>query len=551
MLIANITAFNGANLQIDARRLAAGLGVEAINLRRGGGDLQPILAAATVLTTSPAPMTDFISAWRFGRQTPSDNTGWVRWTVKVDVVRSLIGTDLNEEIHYTGDGVPKTTDTLLAFPTTGAPAASRTLGVPKPTTVIGTPTVLSAGSAPPETRVYVDTYLTDGGRESAPGVPVTVTVNGGSTMTFPSFPAVPSGSHGITKRRIYVSTDGGDYQLCLEQLTSVTTGTDNLTRGAILQSGGDPSKPAWEEPLDDMAGLIELWNGMLGGHLGKAYMVCEPYKAWAWPVEYQEVIPHDIIGSGRWLQNWVILTTAHPYIVTGSGPLNMGHQPVAFNQACVSARSIVSIGHGVVWASPNGLCYIGQAGPQVLTDGIFTPEQWQALDPTTMHANRWERYVLVFFDPAGDGPKYGMMIDPLAPQQGVIYLTEDALGTFYDPIGDRLYLLDTLGVIKRWNTGDPLTATYKSPILRHQVQTNAGYALVVADEPTSVVFTLWANALQAGGTRQWTQIYTATVTTNEAFALPSGYEAQEYQIQLETETPVQAVMLAEDVDDLP
>ena len=498
-------------------------------------------------------MTNFISAWRFGRQTASDTSGWVRWTTDVDVVRSLIATDLNEEIHFTGDGVPKTTDTLLAFssPTTAGPAQWQTLGVPAPTAAMTTPTVLVAGSGPPEERVYIDTYVNGRGRESAPGIAVRVTVNGGTTMNFPGFSAVPSGQHGIALRRVYVSTDGGDFVLCLEQAAATTTGTDNGTRNTaqILQSGGDESKPAWLPPLDQMTGIITLWNGMLGGFVGKSYMVCEPYKAWAWPVEYREILPDDIIGTGRWLQNWVILTTEQPYIVTGSGPLNMGHQPVEFRQACVSKRSVVSVGHGVAWASPNGLCYIGQGGAQVLTEGIFTPEQWQALNPSTMHCATWERYIMVFYD-AG-GTERGLMIDPLNVRDGVIHFTPEAIGTFYDPISDRLYLLRQNAVIARWNAGSVLQAVWKSPVMRAPVGTNAGYARIIAEEPVSVVFTLWANVLQPNQTRQWTQVFSATVTNSEPFALPSGYEAQEFQFQIASTGFVQGVMIGEDIDDIP
>jgi hypothetical protein len=547
--IASVSNFLGANQILHPRLLPEGLGVAAVNMRRGSVDFRPIKAPTTVVS---GPMTDFISAWRFGRQVASDTSGWVRWTTDVDVVRSLIATDLNEEVHFTGDGVPKTTDTLLAFPTSAGPAAWQTLGVPAPTAIMGVPTVLVAGSGPPEDRVYIDTYVNNRGRESAPGLPRSVPgVAGGTTMTFPTFSAVPAGQHGITLRRVYVSTDGGDFVLCLEQTATTLSGVDDGTRNTavILQSGGDESKPAWLPPLDQMTGIISLWNGMLGGFVGKSYMVCEPYKAWAWPVEYREILPDDIIGTARWLQNWVILTTEQPYIVTGSGPLNMGHQPVEFAQACVSKRSVVSVGHGVVWASPNGLCYIGQGGAQVLTEGIFTPEQWQALGPTTMHCAKWERYVVVFY--ASAGTEHGLMIDPLNVRDGVIFVTPEAIGTFYDPISDRLYLLQTNGVIAKWNAGAVLTARWKSPILRAPVGTNAAVARIIGDHPVSAVFTLWGNNLQPNGTRAWTQVYSATITHSEPFELPSGYEAQEYQFQIESSAPIQGVMIGEDVTEIP
>ena len=547
MLIAAWSNFLGANTMIHPKRLAEGLGVDAANIRRGFADFRPLNAAQTVVTTGGA--TPILSAWRWGRSSASDTSGWVQWTVDVDVVRSLIATDPAEEIHYTGDGAPKTTDTAIGLPAGPGPASARTLGIPKPPTAMGSPTILVAGSGSTEYRVYVDTFVNDKDRESAPGTAVSVSCNAGSTMTLPSLSSVPSGLHGITLRRIYVSTDGGDFMRCAEVLATATSATDTGTRGAILQSGGDDSKPAWLEPPSGLKGLISLWNSMLGGFVGKRYYVCEPGKAWAWPIEYGDTLPDDIVASGKWRQNWVLLTNAQPYIVRGSGPLNMGWEPVPFMQSCVSKRSALSLGHGVVWAGPSGLCYVGTNGTSILTEGVFSPEQWQAMAPSTMVCNRWERYVLCFFD-NGTSTK-GFMIDPLAPAQGVIFLTQGANGTFYDPISDRLYLLDTGNTIKRWHNGTPMLARWKSNVVRNRVPTAVAFGLVVADEPIEVTVTLWANVLQADGSRAWTQVFSRTVLSGQPFTLEGGYDAQDFQAQIEADGPVQALMLAEDVDDLP
>jgi hypothetical protein len=74
--------------------------------------------------------------------------------------------------------------------------------------------------------------------------------------------------------------------------------------------------------------------------------------------------------------------------------------------------------------------------------------------------------------------------------------------------------------------------------------------MVVADEPASVVVKLWANVLQADARLAWTLVFNRTITTGEPFALPSGYLSQEFQAQIETASPVQGLLLAEDVDDL-
>ena len=546
MLIAAWSNFIGANRRITPRRLADGLGADAYNMRLGSMDLRPWNAPATVVTTGGA--TPLISAYRMDRATISDTASWLQWSVDVDVVRSLIPNDTTEEIYYSGDGAPKLTDNELALPAIPGPAAWRTLGVPKPTTQMAAPTVLVAGTGANETRVYVDTFVNTKNRESAPGIPRAFTCLAGSTANLTGLGAAPGGAHDINRRRIYCSTDGGDYLLVVEQLSGPDTATDSLARVAVLQSGGDPSKPAWEEPPADTFGLISLWNGMIGGIVApKTYGVCEPGKPWAWPVEYQESVSDNIVATGKWLQNWLILTTANPYLVTGSSPLSLSNQPIPFNQACVSKRSVVSLGHGVCWASPDGLCYVGQGGQQVLTEGLLSPEQWQALNPAGMIGSRVERYYVGFYN---DGTAKGFLIDPLNPAGGLIFLTFGARGAYYDPISTRLYMQDTGNTIKRWGAGSALTATFKTPIRRHLYLTNPGYAMVVADEPASVVVKLWANVLQPGGALNWTLVFNRTITSGEPFALPGGYLSQEFQAQIGTASPVQGLLLAEDAEDL-
>jgi hypothetical protein len=543
MLIAAWSNFIGANSQIHPKRLAEGLGVLAQNIRLGFADMRPWNAPATVVTTGGA--TPLISAYRANRAVVSDTEYWWQWPTDVDVVRTLVATDTTEEVFYTGDGAPKSTDLVIGLPPGPGPASARTLGIPAPA-IIGAVGLLVEGSGENESRVYVNTFLNDKNRESAPGPARSFVCKQGSTASLTLLDPVPSGNHGIDRRRIYVSTDGGDYLLVVEQTATLTSATDNLSRGSVLQTGGDVTKPAWLTPPAELKGLITLWNGMVGGFFGKTAAVCVPGRPWAWPVEYQETVHDDIVGTGVWGQNWVILTTSQPLILRG-GPELFDRQLVDFQQACVAKRSICGLGHGVVWASPNGLCYVGANGARILTEGILSPQQWQALAPTTMIATRFEKWCVVFYN---DGTPKGFMIDPLNPM-GIVTLTFGARGVFYDPISDRLYLQNTGNVIQRWNHGSPLTATFKTNVVRHPFETNPGAALIVADEPESVVFTLWAEVLQSDGSRVWTVIDTRTVTTGEPFTLPGGYLARDFQVQVASTSPIQGVMLAQEIDDLP
>lgn len=544
MQIAAWSNFVGANRQVHPRRLAEGLGVNAENLRLGSADLRPWNAPLTVVTTGG--VTPLISLYRTNRATVSDTDYWWQWTTDVDVVRTLVGTDTSEEIFYSGDGAPKSTDNVIGLPPNPGPASARTMGIPFPPTQMAA-AVATTGSGTAQTRTYVDTFLNDRGRESAPGLPRTIVCNASATVNLTDLSVVPGGNHGIVTRCIYVSIDGSDYQLCVEQVATLTTATDTGSRGRVLETGGDTTKPAWLPPPTNLRGLTALWNGMLGGFFGKTFCVSEPGKPWAWPVEYQDTVHDDIVGTGVWGQNWLLLTTSTPILLRG-GPLLFDRTPLAFNQACVSKRSIKGMGHGVCWASPNGLCYAGDVGaPRVVTDGILTAEQWRELNPATIVATQWERFYVGFY--VVSSQRRGFMIDPLNPQ-GIVFLTFGANGVFYDPISDRLYLLDEGNVIKRWGAGSPLTATFKTAIVRAAAEVTPRAVMVTADEPMSVQFKLWANLQQSNGTRVWTEVESLTITSGQPVTLKGDYLAQEYQAEIKSAGPVQGVQLADAIEDL-
>jgi len=544
VLIAAWSNFLGCNRKLHPKRLGEGVGVDAVNLRLGFADLRTWREASVVVTTGGA--TPLISAYRMNRSVASDTSAWIQWITDVDVVRSLNPNDSTEEIYFTGDGVPKRTDNVLGLPAAPGPAATRTLGIPKPTAAMAA-TILSAGSGTDQTRAYVDVFRNNLLRPGAPGLPVTIVCKPDATVTLGTFDPVPGGYPDVTLRDIYVSVDGAEYRRCNQIGVGTASVVDTGARGDVMESGGS-GKPAWEMPPSGLKGLIELYNGMLGGFVGKQFAVCEPGKPWAWPVEYQDTVFDDIVGTAKWGQNWVLLTTSSPVVLRG-GPLLFDKQTVELQQACVSKRSVVGMGNGVAWASPEGLCFVGDGGPRILTEKILSPEQWAALVPSTITGSRIERY---YFGAYNDGTAKAFLIDPNDPA-GIIFLTQGARGVFYDPISDRLYLQDTGNVIRRWNhpSGALLTGTFKTEVKRHPQPTNPGYAMIVADGPVSVAFKLYAAVLQPDQTTVWTLMFSRTVTSGEPFSLPSGYLAQDFQVEVQTTGPVQGVLLAEDVADLP
>lgn len=505
----------------------------------GTGTYTVTPSQTTASTTVTATLTQQHAIYRMGRETASDTQYWLAFTIDVDFARSLLASDPTERIYGTGGSFAKpyyTDNTFLG--STPYPTGGYEIGVPAPATGM-TATVNTEGTGSAETRIYVSTYLRYNDDESAPSAGVKLICKKGSTVDLSAFPSDPAATIGVDRRRIYVSVGTDDFRKCGEAVLATTTITDTGTRSDILQTGGTTAKPDWLPPPDDMLGIIELWSGMHGGFDGKQFLTCQAFNPHAWPVQYRRQVPDTIVGTAKWGQNWLLATTGLPRVVMGTTPLAMADTPIPFMEACLSKRSVVGVGHGVCWASSRGLCYHGRMGTKVLTDGVLTQAQWRALDPDSIIGAAWQGYYIGFYD---DGTKKCFMIDPAAPEKGIIWVNQGCYALFSDPLSDTLYLLDSSNVIKKWDAGTVGSATFRSKVFRHPQAVTPGAARIIATT-YPVTFSMWADGDL--------KVNALSVTSDTAFKLPSGYWAEEFQYQISGTGPVEGVFIAEEMVDLP
>lgn len=541
VMIVALQECHGFNSFSNPKTLPADIGVDAANLDPLSGDIRSINGPSTVHTLTGYGATQQQALYRMGRNTASDTQYWLAFTNPVDFARSMLASDPLERTYGTGGNFTRpafTDNTFLSAPP--YPTGGFDLGVPAPATAMSA-AVNVAGSGSQETRSYVSTFLrpAPNSDESAPSPAVKISVPSGSTVDLTSLAAVPGGAHGITRRKFYVATTG-DYLECGEVLSGATTFTDTGTRGAILQTGGSVSKPAWMPPPDTMVGLIELWAGMHGAFDDKSYMTCQPYFPHAWPLEYRRKVPDKIVGTAKWGQNWFLATTGVPRVVLGSTPLGMSDSPINFKQACVSRASVKSVGHGVCWASNSGLCYHGQKGTYNITERLIPRSAWRAMVPSTIIGASWGSWYIGFYN---DGTRKGFMVNVDEPR-GVIRLDQEAFAVFEDSVSDALYLLVTGNVIKKWDYGSSGLGSVlvKSRVYRHPEPTCPGVARIIATT-YPVTFSLWADGAA--------KVTNRSVLNDEPFTLPSGYLAEEFQVQVSGTGPIEGVYVAEEFSDLP
>lgn len=527
MPVIRLSGFAGENRALHPKLLPDAVGVASRNQKPGRGDLRPWRQPLTVASVPSGRQT----IYRMGRDVANDSQYWLSWTGVVHAVCGFDAEDTTERTYYSGDGEPKVTDNTIALASTPYPTASRPLGLPGPATPLLASTNSGTWEGEDETYFYVYTYVNDWGWESAPSpVSLMQTRPSDATATLSGFGEPAAGGYQVNRIRIYrteTATSGATEFFFLREIAygTISTTDDNRTLGEVLPT------VAWVPPPADLSHLTSLWNGMLAGISGNAVRFCEAYTPYAWPIAYDVVPPNGKpVALGVFGQSLLVLTTGRPLLVAGSGPDSMDQQPLEFSQACVAARSVVSMGAGVAWASEDGLCWFGQGGARILTAGLMTRDDWQALVPSSIVGQMYEGLYYGSYD-GGSGRK-GFMIDPSNPQ-GLFFTDAGYAALHFDELQDQLYVLSG-GSVQRWDAGEPLTCRFRSKMFTTLRPVNFACAEVVADA-YPVTMRLYADGVLK---------HTQTVASREPFRLPSGYMALDWQLELEGTAAVQTMAIA-------
>lgn len=539
-----VAAPQGAVLSLTPKLLPPEVGVDARNMRLGRGDLRPVRQALTVAATStPGRKT----IYRFNADIASDTNYWFQWSTIVHVVRGFIADDTTERTYFTGAGTPKVTDNVMGLAGAPYPTAARELGVPVPLTA-PTLTETSAGTGDDEERYYLYTYVTDFGEESAPSpVSAVFTCKPGAIITIDSLASPPVGNYGINRIRIYrtqAGTSGAADFFFLREISVATSSQDDaraLGKDTLVTAGpsGTTGRMLLPPPAD-LKCLTAMWNGMMAGIVGKSVRYCEPNKPYAWPPAYETLPEHTPIALATFQKNLLILTTGKPRLVVGSNPADLDDSNgVGLLAACVSVQSVVSFDHGVVWASSNGLAYVGASGEaRIITEGIALPEDWQALNPSTIVAAQHRGRYMAFYQ-VGAAWK-GFSIDPLNPDRGFVFYDVGFSAVYFDPLQGHLYGVSGTD-IQKWDAGGSnMTAIFRTKVFRLPRPENPGAAEVIAEDYPAT-FKLWADGVLREN---------RSVAGRDTFMLGSGYEADEIQIEVSTAADVTAFAVAGDVDAL-
>lgn len=427
----------------------------------------PLDSARAPLALQPLTRTGQTQTiYRFGQDVEGEDRYWFEWGKPVQVVRGFVHQDTGERTYWTGDGIPRATDNEMALSGGGDqyPAASYMLGLPVPEAA---PICENDGGQPAEdelaeTRVYTYTWVNSWGEESAPfaedpmpgSVKVEVTEGQDVRITLPE---PPSGPHNITKRRIYRSTQGSGFATYLFVAEIDVALAEYVDSTPPDELGEECPSITWDPPKEDLSGLIAMANGILAGFSGHDVYFSEPFRPFAWPVNYMVSVGHPIVGLGSMDTTLAVLTTAKPYFVQGGHPDSMTMVEGNLEQSCVAPRSIVSMGGAVIYASPDGLVQLSPSGSGLLTQALFERDQWQALNPESMHAYAHDGKYIAFYDTGSERGSF--VLDPAT--KTFTFHDVHAVGGYADLRNDVLYLSDGDNLLK-WDSGDKLPYVWRS-----------------------------------------------------------------------------------------
>lgn len=532
-------AILGLSQQADPLRLPDGMCTFVRNSRPNNGNLRPMSLRSTV-TSVP------VGRRSIHRMRHSTGTEWLSWAQDlVHVISGFDREDTQNRLYFTGaTGGPQWTDQTMAIATAPYPTTSRPLAVNAPVNAPLLSITTAGASTTDETRYYVTTFVNDLGWESAPSPPAMIVCKTDAVVRVHGLENAPSGQS-INRRRIYrtkTGTSSATEFFFYKELVYASGGQEWTEDGTplsndVLVTAGSTTLGAWLPCPSDAKFLTKGWNGMAFVLTGKSVRACVANTLYAWPLDHEIVLADEPVGHAVWGQNLLVLTKGNvPSIITGQDPLSLSEQPLdglPFNGACVSPHSILSVGHGVVWAGPDGLNYYGAMGAKVLTAGIFEPDEWRRLGPENFHAGQFEGMVLMVSNtmqvretPTTDvTARLGLMIDPGSPA-GAFLIDVEGDVLHKDPVTSELFCLNsTTGNITELqrNVGTSYGAAVAYSKEYRTPSVNLGYCRVLSQHyPVSVTL------IGDGEVRD-----TITVTDDDVWNFVGGYECQRWQIKVE------------------
>lgn len=397
-----------------------------------------------------------------------------------------------------------------------------------------------------ETRSYLYTHVTEFGtvaEESAPSPASIVECNyTGDKITLSGFSTPPTGNYNFKYRRIYRSVIGGssvNYQLVAE-IPIATSSYQDVLDGTAL--GATLTSLYFTPPPSTLQGIVAMPNGILAGFTGNEIWFCEPYLPHAWPSIYTLTTAYPIVGLGVFGNSLFVGTTKHPYLVTGSSPSSMFQEKMPMLQPCVSKKSIASDQFGVLYASPNGLVGVGPGLQDVISTPLYTRDEWQAINPSSMIGEIYNNMYFGFYQVGGVYNSIVLMRGDIPP---LSTLSTTAKGAFVDQVTGQLYTLSnvdnkiyaldsstTANTLYNWKSK---RFSLPKPMNFSSLQVHANYPYMAANVGSYINVKVYADGVK---------VFDSNITSPNPVRMTSGYKAYDWEIEFTGNVPLRRFAMA-------
>jgi hypothetical protein len=456
------------------------------------------------------------------------------------------------------------------------------LGVPAPGTA---PDVTNSGGTQTaqEVRAYVYTWSTEFDEEGPPSPPTTVEGTLDGVWRVRVYQPQPSDNlHRSLKwvniyRTVTDATGTATYyrlaQLPLSQVWFRDNFNDgDASAGLVLPSLGLGGGP-WTAPPADLQGVVVMANGILAGFSNdKEIWFCEAYAPHAWPSGYALTVDSPIVALAAVGSSLVVLTESTPWMATGVTPGTMTIGKITSKEPCISRGSVMAVGEGVYYASPNGLILVNMMGTMNVTQAFMSKKDWTAVNPYNLHASKYAT-AYVAFTPDTEQVETGFIIDVLNPNVAFSWLSFKqgmVTNVYSDEFSGSTFILCN-GEVFEWNSGDE---TAQVPYVWKSKQFMFPYAqdYVGGKIYFEIPDSLNISPKPSGATRNTDQnqsfnpnnqylllrayaderlVMVREIQTNgEQFLLPSGFKATYWQFELEGQVNVKNLQLATSIKEL-
>ena len=247
---------------------------------------------------------------------------------------------------------------------------------------------------------------------------------------------------------------------------------------SILDSDYNDAPPA------DLQGLKVANNNILVGFFDNQLCFSDTNAPHAWPIKYRITFDANIVAVEVVSGYIAVLTEAYPYAVSGNDASTMVVARVDTLYPCLSKRSVVNMGYGVVYATHGGLAFYSlQTGLDLVTKLIHDWDTWDdTLTPSELVGHLYKGKYF------GSHSANAFIFERHEKTGGYfVTIRHTFTAAWTDQITNKMYYItDNTGDIYEWDDRtQPLTAMeWKSKTIVLKEYMNLGAARVIADYTT-------------------------------------------------------------------